>query len=777
MTNLEKILQENFWLESFREWQKEICESVISGKDTLVFMPTWWWKSLTYQLPWLVLDWLVVVISPLISLMKDQVDSLTEIWIKAKLINSTIDSNDISLILSELENSTSNPIKFLYIAPERLNSPKFLNVINRLKVALVAIDEAHCISQWGHDFRPSYMKILGFLNSLKTKDNFPTIALTATATKKVRNDIIERLDISWANIFTKWFDRKNITIIVREISEKQKKFWKVLEILDKTKWSGIIYCSSRKSVDEVYELMQDYRVKAGKYTWAMTPELREEMQNKFMNWEYKAIIATNAFWMWIDKKDIRFVIHFNLPGSIENYYQEIGRSWRDWENSFAVALASYWDTKIQEFFIENTYPSKEEVLKLYDYLYRDFKIWQWTNHSISMTLHQLASHSWIQNDMRVWNIIKILDKYNILSRWVSDSDREEGFRWKWLVLLQEKRNHSHILIDWKKQDLLKDEAYFKLEQIKRLLFYPSCRKRFILEYFWDEEDLQSLPENCGACDFCIDRKKFEKSPSKELIPVSTFVLILETVKKYDERFWQVLIRKTLEWSEDKKLIQNKLDTWDHYWALSNYSRDAISAMIDSLRFEWYLYKTNWTYPMVWITELWSAVIVRNKALKEALEELNTYVVWKVWLNIHKSKSSKSKSVKKNNKNISNNDSDTYKQTLILVKGYFSYASQKGLNISSKELIDYVSKNRWFWTSTIEWHIAKLYDDWELGLVEILKITSLSNIKKIKEVINDKLSWDVELLKPIKEELENSWNKDIWYFDIKIALTMMKKWDI
>ena len=758
MINLEKILQDNFWLESFREGQKEVCESVIGWNDTLVFMPTWGWKSLTYQLPGLAMDWLTIVISPLISLMKDQVDSLWELWIKSKLINSTIDAGEISDIFDELLNNSSNPIKFLYIAPERLNSPRFLWVINQVKVSLVAIDEAHCISQWGHDFRPSYMKILGFINKLKEKGDFPIIALTATATEKVRIDITERLWIKENNSFIKWFDRKNIAIIVREISEKQKKLEKVLEVLDKTPGSWIIYCSSRKAVDEVYDMLQEYKVKVWKYTWAMTPEVREEMQNKFMNDDYKVIVATNAFGMWIDKKDIRFIIHFNLPGSIENYYQEIGRSWRDGKNSFAVALASYWDTKIQEFFIDNTYPEKQEVLDLYDYLYKGVKIWEWKWKSISMTQHQLATHSGVSSDMKVWNILKILEKYHVVSKWMNESEKEAGFRGRWVTLVQEKRNHSHLLIDWKRQQALKDEAYFKLEQIKRLLFYPSCRKKFILDYFGDKEDLKKLWDNCGTCDFCLDKKKFANSDMKEIIPVSAFALILETVKKYDEKFWQVMIRWVLTWSEEKKILQNKLDEYEHFSSLEDYSRDTVWAMIDALRFEGYLYKTQGQYPMMGISELGSAVIVRNKALKEALEELNTYVVWKVGLNIHKKSSSKTST-----KWESKPRWETYKETLELLKSW-------------KDLKE-ISKLRDLWMMTIESHIVKLYEDSQLSLMDILKLVKFADIKKAKVVIKEALWWNIEALKPIKEELEKSWEKTISYFDIKICIAMMGKGDI
>ena len=312
MQNLEQILQQKFFIESFREWQKEIIESVLAGNDTIVFMPTWWGKSLIYQFSWVVLDWLVLVISPLISLMKDQVDKLNSLWITAKVINSTIDNYEKQMILNDIS-SDSGKIKFLYIAPERLNNEDFLRVMKKIKIAFIAIDEAHCISQWWHDFRPSYLKIKDLLNELK---NPQVVALTATATKKVKEDIIKRLGIKKYKIFTSGFNRKNIGIIVKEISKREEKLAKILEILQKLPWNGIIYCSSVKICKEVLYFLEENKVKAGIYTGEMSVTSREKSQNNFMAWKYKVIIATNAFWMWIDKKDIRFVIHFNLPGSI-----------------------------------------------------------------------------------------------------------------------------------------------------------------------------------------------------------------------------------------------------------------------------------------------------------------------------------------------------------------------------------------------------------------------------------------------------------------------------
>ena len=648
MNKLEKILKEKFWLESFRQWQEDIIKSIIDWNDTLVFMPTGWWKSLTYQLPWVYLDWLTIVISPLISLMKDQVDKLNNLWIRAELINSSISSFDQNMILNEISASDSiseDNIKFLYIAPERLNSEMFLRVIKRVKVSLVAIDEAHCVSAWGHDFRPSYMKIKGFIESINpwsNKSNFPIVALTATATKKVRDDIVFRLWLDKYSEFTSWFDRKNIIILVREISKREEKLSKVWEILDKTSGSGIIYCSSRKMVDEVYDYLLQNWISVWKYTWAMMSDRREEEQNRFMSDYYKVIVATNAFGMGIDKKDIRFVIHYNLPGSIENYYQEVGRAWRDWKNSFWVVLASYWDTKIQEFFIENSYPEKTEILEFYDYLYKDFKTWEWKNTSLQKTYNHMASESWIWNDMKVWTILKIFEKYWIIKKWV-EGNLNEWFRWRGITLVQEKRKHSHIMIDWKHQDLLKDEAYYKLDQIKKLLFYPSCRKRFILEYFGDEEDLKNIWDNCWVCDFCIDKKSMISWKLENLVNLSVFEIVLDVLKKFDAKFWAKLIALFLRWSADKRIIEWWLDKHDDYGVLSDYNSELIEALIDWLINEWFLEKTSWKYPLLALTKLWKVSLRNESILKNAEESLQSYLHIKVKNNAFKKAKSSSKS--------------------------------------------------------------------------------------------------------------------------------------
>ena len=758
--NLEQSLQDFFGLESFREGQKEIIESIIAWNDTLVFMPTWWWKSLTYQLPGVVMDGLCIVISPLISLMKDQVDALWVNGIKAKLINSTISWWEIEDILEELQSSRWNPIKFLYIAPERLNSYKFMMAIKNTKISLLAIDEAHCISQWWHDFRPSYMKILSFIESLCTegKRTFPIVGLTATATKKVRADIKERLWLWKYNTFITGFDRKNITIVVREISKVSEKIWKIEEVLKKIPWSWIIYCSSRKSVKEVYDSLNNKWISVWMYTWEMTPEQREYMQDNFMQGNMRLIVATNAFWMWIDKKDIRFVIHYNLPGSIENYYQEVWRAWRDGKKSFWVVLASYGDTKIQEFFIENTYPEKSEVLELYNFFYKDFKMGEGQKTQVLKTYATIAHESALWNDMKVGAIIKILEKYWVIQRWF-DWENQGDFRGRWMTLIQEKRSHANLLIDWNRQQNLKNEAYFKLEEVKKLLFFPHCRKRYILEYFWDTEDVETLWDNCGTCDYCLGWKKQSLWDVKNLLPVSVYALVLELIKKYDEKFWVQLFVKLLSWSKEKRIVEWNLDRSEFYGALKEYSLDTISGIIECLIFEWYLFKQTGKYPLLGITELWEAVILRDSQLKWNLESLNTMLASRVGTNIGKQKSSLWVSWesgywwKK----------ETYKETLRLFQ-------------EKKDIVQ-IAKERELTTSTIESHIVKLYQQWEINIIELLKFTQMTKLQAIKKHVAEHFSPWVTKMRELKDSLEQSNDLKISYFDIKIALAMIEKKDI
>lgn len=761
--NLEAILQQKFGLEGFRAWQEEIIQNVLQKKDTLVFMPTWGGKSLIYQFSWVCLEGLVIVISPLISLMKDQVDKLNERWLGAVCVNSSISSGEKSYILQKIAYNSFDQvgdIKFLYIAPERLWDDAFLSVIAHIKIACIAIDEAHCISQWGHDFRPSYLKIKDFIAWLRrnTPWVFPVIALTATATKKVRKDIVERLWVSDYKTFTSWFDRKNLVYIVREITKEQEKMAKILEIVQKTPPYGIIYCSSVKNVSKVYQYLLEAGVKVWIYNGEMKSELRETEQNTFMNDGYDVMVATNAFGMGIDKKDIRYVIHYNLPGSIENYYQEAGRAGRDGKMSYSIIIASYQDTIIQEFFIENSYPPKEEVLQLYDYFYKDFQNGAWAETQILKTYNTIAIESGIKNDMRVGSIIKLMEKYNIVKRGIDQMENDFEFRGRGIVLQLGKYPHSEIPILWHHQNILKDEAYFKLEQVKKMLFKPWCRKRFILEYFQDEGDLKTLTQNCGMCDYCIDKKKFQSWPQKEVVPHNVFLMILQFVKRFDDKFWVQLLAGILQGSNEKKILEWKLDEDNDYGILEIYTKDMIVSMFEELLFHEFLYKSFGQFPKIGLTQKGLETIYDNKLLLSHNDAIQSSLYVKLKSLVSKNLPEKEKSKSDGTLKIKIEKKDTYEETLKL---YWE-----------KMTLEDIAQTRQLWLQTIQWHMVYLYQVGKISLLEMMKFSSLWKLKEIKELIQK----EPELMESLSQ-IKSKCSAEISYFDIKIALALLEKNDL
>ena len=339
------VLHKYYGYTSFRKGQENIITSIINKEDVLAIMPTGGGKSICYQVPALCLDGITIVISPLISLMKDQVDALKTMGVKARLINSSLSNSEYSEVLEEIENAEC---KIIYIAPERLDSMEFVNIIRGKNISQVAIDEAHCVSQWGHDFRVSYKKIPYFINRL---DKRPIVtAFTATASNEVREDIVNILDLHKPAIYITGFDRDNLSINIVKSSSKNKY---TLDYVENHKnESGIIYASTRKEVETIYEGLLKRNYSVAKYHAGLSNEARKEYQENFINDDIKIMVATNAFGMGIDKPNIRWVLHYNMPQSIENYYQEIGRAGRDGEDSECVLLFSPGDVHTQKYLVE-----------------------------------------------------------------------------------------------------------------------------------------------------------------------------------------------------------------------------------------------------------------------------------------------------------------------------------------------------------------------------------------------------------------------------------------
>lgn len=343
---LEKELEKHFSFSKFRAGQKEVVESIMGGNDVVALMPTGGGKSLCFQLPAILSDKISIVISPLIALMQDQIDSLNARGISATYINSALSFDEVDQRMADIRNGKT---KIIYIAPERFGNRDFQKLFAELDVYLLAVDEAHCVSQWGHDFRPDYLAVSQYIDLLRKR---PIVAaFTATATPEVKDDIIERLALRDPHVFVRGFDRPNLKFFVRENLKKKERIEEALRIVKSIEGSGIIYAITRKETESLAKFLKENGIKAVAYHAGMTGDKRSRIQNDFMENKYKVIVATIAFGMGVDKADIRFVIHVGMPSSPEGYYQEAGRAGRDGENAFCILLHSKSDASLHNFFI------------------------------------------------------------------------------------------------------------------------------------------------------------------------------------------------------------------------------------------------------------------------------------------------------------------------------------------------------------------------------------------------------------------------------------------
>lgn len=360
-----KILEKYWEYPAFRPLQEDIIHSVCEGKDTLGLMPTGGGKSITFQVPALAMEGICIVVTPLIALMKDQVDNLRRLGIKATAVYSGMSRQEI---ITQLENCIFGDYKFLYVSPERLATEIFISKLQAMNVCLLVIDESHCISQWGYDFRPSYLKIADIREQLP---NVPVLALTATATPEVVNDIQERLHFKEKNVFRKSFVRKNLSYIVRRTDDK---IGSLIYILGKVPGTAIVYVRNRKRTKEVAIMLREAGISADFFHAGLNRDEKDLRQSRWKNNECRVIVSTNAFGMGIDKPDVRLVVHLDMPGSLEEYYQEAGRAGRDEQKAYAVALCSDIDSTKLKKRLADEFPDRDFICRVYDALGNYYQI-------------------------------------------------------------------------------------------------------------------------------------------------------------------------------------------------------------------------------------------------------------------------------------------------------------------------------------------------------------------------------------------------------------------
>jgi ATP-dependent DNA helicase RecQ len=410
-TQIQQVLTKYWGYTQFRDLQEDIILSVMDGNDSLALMPTGGGKSICFQVPALVKEGICIVVSPLISLIKDQVESLNKKSISAVSVISGMRRNEIDMTL---DNCIYGNIKFLYLTPERLTTELFLTRLQKMNVNLLAIDEAHCISQWGYDFRPPYLQIAEIR---KLIPSVPVLALTATATPAVRKDICEKLLFKKNTIFKKSFERKNLSYVV---FNEENKLSRLLNILNKVHGSSIVYVRNRKKTKEIADFLVKNKVAADYYHAGLNSETRSRVQDSWMKENTRVIVATNAFGMGIDKKNVRTVVHFDLPDSPEAYFQEAGRAGRDEEHSYAVLLYSQSDINSLEKSIEQSFPEVVEVKNVYKAIANYYQVPVGSGKSVSYDFDiKEFSSTYNMNPVSVRHCIKVLELQGLLS--VTDS--------------------------------------------------------------------------------------------------------------------------------------------------------------------------------------------------------------------------------------------------------------------------------------------------------------------------------------------------------------------
>jgi ATP-dependent DNA helicase RecQ len=544
--------------------------------------------------------------------MKDQVDALNARDISATYINSSLSFDEQ---LARLRAMARGVYRLVYVAPERFRNTRFIDALKPVKLSLFAVDEAHCISHWGHDFRPDYLRLREAAESLGRPQ---IIALTATATPAVRSDISKQLGLRNPGSCIAGFDRHNLTLRVEHCKTERERVDKAFQIARYSNGSGIIYAATRKTVESVTGQLERLGLKVASYHAGLDDHKRARIQDNFMAGKLQAIVATNAFGMGIDKSDLRFVTHYNFPGSIEAYYQEVGRAGRDGLPSVCTLLFNYIDLRTHEFFIEGSYPPREMIERIYRTLL-DLKL-----ETIYLSVQELSSRLGIKNEMSINSALIYLEKAGHLQR-------GQGIR------MLDRAPADALRLDW--HDLARREAaeHRKLREMINFGYHEKCLRLFILRYFGDRK----LPSHC-RCSNCRPKMNWSEiasvesksgqaqasdgpspaEPNTTLPPVLSPALsdeehltvrkILSCVARLDGRFGKGTVAGVLRGSKAKSVFSNQLDQLPTYGLLSEYSQDELTRFINALIVANCVKQTGGAYPVVSLTEF-GRQVMHNRA--------------------------------------------------------------------------------------------------------------------------------------------------------------------
>jgi len=642
MEKARSFMERAFGFRQFRPGQEEILESVLDDFDTLAIMPTGGGKSLCYQVPAFIRPGITLVVSPLIALMKDQVDALRVLDLPVTAIHSLMGLKEQE---EALEDIRTGKIRLVYVAPERLTNQRFLEALKQITISMVAVDEAHCISQWGHDFRPDYLRISQALNTMGRPQ---TIALTATATEKVRSDIIEHLKLRAPRLFITGFDRRNLFWEVIPTKGEAEKLALMKERLAGRPGAAIIYTGTRKNVERIVNKLRQGGLRAEGYHAGLEDDERILVQERFMDGGADLVVATNAFGMGIDRSDIRMIIHHTFPGSIEAYYQESGRAGRDGDSATCLLLYSPQDRRLQEFFIEARYPPREMVFGIYDHLRRRPEDLLWlTYRDIGMIGKETIS------EMAVASCIKILEEAGAVQRLhrydnlaelyfhespqmlinglrssaevrkkllhtleglYREEQLKEGIQFlpnelaevsglriealrKCLFQMDASREVTYVPpfrgrglrilkrieperldIDFHALQVRKAHELSKIDQVMSYATTQGCRRTFLLHYFGE----RLKGDQCGACDLCNVRSGWPLSYARNWTDPVMAVKILSGVARLKGRFGLGMAAKVLGGSTDRMVFNFKLQRLSTYGLLSAYTQAQVQGWIREL---------------------------------------------------------------------------------------------------------------------------------------------------------------------------------------------------